>query len=80
MLLGQQKLDAIIITSGEALQNLLVMIPQQYRPMLVAIPIIVVSGRIAQIAGNMGFKQIVTAEYPADTAIMVAVTMSLTGN
>ncbi|MDD2723352.1 MAG: uroporphyrinogen-III synthase [Methylovulum sp.] len=78
-LLGQRKLDAITITSGEALQNLLIMIPQPYHPMLLAIPIIVVSGRIAQMAGDLGFKQIVAAEYPADIAIMVAVTISLTG-
>lgn len=79
MLLAQQRLDAITITSGEALQNLLVMVAPEYHDLLLAIPVIVVSNRIAQIADYLGFKQITVAAQPADTAIIEAVTMCLTG-
>lgn len=78
-LLAQHQLAAITITSGEALQNLLMMTTTEYHPLLLAIPIIVVSGRIAQMADEMGFKQIVVAAQAADTAIIEAVTMCLTG-
>ncbi|MFZ2449918.1 MAG: uroporphyrinogen-III synthase [Methylovulum miyakonense] len=78
-LITQHQLDAITVTSGDALQNLLMMVAPQYHSLLLAIPIVVVSGRIAQIAGHLGFKQIVVAAQPADTAIHEAVTMCLTG-
>ncbi|MDD5273903.1 MAG: uroporphyrinogen-III synthase [Methylovulum sp.] len=78
-LLAQQRLHAITITSGEALQNLLMMVAPEYHPWLLAIPVIVVSARIAHIADGLGFKQIVVAAQPADTAILEAVTMCLMG-
>jgi uroporphyrinogen-III synthase len=78
-LLVQQNLAAITITSGDALQNLWLMIAPQYYPQLLVIPLIVVSDRIAKMADGLGFKQIVVAAQPADTAILEAVTMCLTG-
>ncbi|ASF45892.1 uroporphyrinogen-III synthase [Methylovulum psychrotolerans] len=78
-LLTQQRLQAITITSGEALQNLLMMVAPAYHPLLTAIPVIVVSGRLAQMANNLGFKHVVVAEQPADSAMIKAVTMCLTG-
>jgi uroporphyrinogen-III synthase len=78
-LLEEQELAAITITSGEALQNLLMMTASEYHPLLLATPLIVVSGRIAQLADDMGFKQIVVAAQVADMAIIEAVTMCLTG-
>jgi uroporphyrinogen-III synthase len=78
-LLEQKQLAAITITSGEALQNLLMMTASEYYPLLLATPLIVVSGRIAQLADDMGFKQIVVAAQVADMAIIEAVTMCLTG-
>lgn len=79
VLLAQGRLAAITITSGEALRNLLIMIAPQHHSLLQALPIIVVGGRVAQLASELGFKQIVVAAEPADTAIIEAVTMCLTG-
>jgi uroporphyrinogen-III synthase len=78
-LLAQRQLDAITITSGEALQNLLALLEPPYHRLLFAVPVIVVSDRIRQIAGDLGFKQIVVAANPSDTAILAAVITGLTG-
>ncbi|TAL55238.1 MAG: uroporphyrinogen-III synthase, partial [Methylovulum sp.] len=78
-LLAQGRLDAITITSGEALQNLLIMLGENYHRLLFAIHLIVVSDRIRQMAADMGFKQIAVAAGPSDAAILEAVTKCLTG-
>ena len=79
LLLTQGRLDVVTITSGEALQNLLIMLGGNYHQMLFAIHLIVVSDRIGQMAADMGFKQIVVAASPSDAAILEAVTKCLTG-
>ncbi|MGR8999229.1 MAG: uroporphyrinogen-III synthase, partial [Gammaproteobacteria bacterium] len=58
LLLAQDILDVITITSGEALQNLLIMLDKEYHQKLFAIPLVVISDRIRQIASGMGFKRI----------------------
>jgi uroporphyrinogen-III synthase len=78
-LLPRQQVAVITITSGEALQNLLMMVAPQYRAYLTVIPIVVVSERLRQMASGLGFKQIVVAAQPADAAIFEAVTTCLTG-
>jgi uroporphyrinogen-III synthase len=78
-LLSQNKLNFVTITSGEALQNLLAMIERHYHNLLFAIPLIVISERIRQIAADLGFKQIVVAVKATDTAILEAVMTSLKG-
>ncbi|MDP2902738.1 MAG: uroporphyrinogen-III synthase [Methylovulum sp.] len=78
-LLAQGRLDAVTITSGEALQNLLMMLGERYHQPLFAIKLIVVSDRIRQMAAELGFKQIVVAAGPSDAAILEAVTKCLTG-
>ncbi|MDO9107054.1 MAG: uroporphyrinogen-III synthase [Methylovulum sp.] len=78
-LLAQRKLDAVTVTSGEALQNLLLMLGEHYHQRLFAIHLIVVSDRIAQMAADIGCKQIVVAAGPSDAAILEAVTKCLTG-
>lgn len=79
LLLAQGGLNAVTITSGEALQNLLIMLGENYHRLLFAIPLIVVSDRIGQMAADRGFKQIVVAASPSDAAILEAVTKCLTG-
>lgn len=79
LLLKQSGIDVITITSGEALQNLLTLLGQEYHELLFAIPLVVVSDRIRQIADNMGFKQIVVTNNPSDAAILEAVTMCVGG-
>ena len=79
-LLRHKQLDGITITSGETIQNLLLIIEKKYHPLLFALPTIVISERIKQIAIEMGFKKITVAASPSDTAILTAVIESLQGN
>ncbi|PPC90568.1 MAG: uroporphyrinogen III synthase [Methylobacter sp.] len=71
-LMEQSRLHAITVTSGEALQNLREMLSPKL-PKLLTIPLIVISGRLKQLAAEMGFKQIVVADSPADAAILKSV-------
>jgi uroporphyrinogen-III synthase len=79
LLLVQDKLDVITVTSGEALQNLLIMLEEKYHQRLFEVPLVVVSNRIRQIAADMGFKRIAVASSPSDAAILETVTMCVTG-
>lgn len=79
-LLQSKQLDGITITSGEIVRNLLLIIEKKYHPLLFALPTIVISERIKQIAVDMGFKKITVAACPSDTAILTAVIESLQGN
>ncbi|MGZ8226037.1 MAG: uroporphyrinogen-III synthase [Methylococcaceae bacterium] len=78
-LLAQNKLDIITITSGEALQNLLIMLTEDNHKLLFKLPLVVVSDRIGQIAADIGFKRIAVTNGPSDTAVLEAVTMCLMG-
>ncbi|WP_411726334.1 uroporphyrinogen-III synthase [Methyloglobulus sp.] len=71
-LLGQDKLDVVIITSCEALQNLLAMLGTNYKKRLAMVPLVVISERIRQLAGDMGFMRIAVTECPSDLAILDA--------
>jgi uroporphyrinogen-III synthase len=79
LLLAQDKLDVITVTSGEALQNLLIMLEEKHHHQLFEVPLVVVSNRIRQIAADMGFKRIAVASSPSDVAILETVTMCVTG-
>ncbi len=79
LLLEQDKLDVITITSGEALQNLLVMLEKCFQERLFDIPLVVISNRIRQIAAELGFKRIAVAQSPSDSAILETVIMCVTG-
>jgi len=79
LLLTQDKLDAITITSGEALQNLLIMLKEKHHQQLFSVPLVVVSNRIRHIAAEIGFKQIAVTNSPSDAAILETVTMCVTG-
>ena len=78
-LLSRNKLNAVTIASGEALQNLLAMVEHHHHNLLFAIPLIVISERVRQIAADLGFKQIAVAINASDTAILEAVMTSLKG-
>lgn len=64
------RLDAITITSGDALNNLMAMIAKKLHDKLIRIPIIVISHRIKKIAEQKGFKTIFVTEEPSDMAII----------
>jgi uroporphyrinogen-III synthase len=72
-LLEQGLLDAIIVTSCEALQNLLTMLGSNYKKKLAMILLVVISERISRLAAELGFTRIVVTESPSDQAILDAV-------
>ena len=72
VLLEQDLLDVIIITSYEALQNLMAMLDTDYHKKLVKIPLVVISDRISRLAAELGFMRIAVTESPADPAILAA--------
>ena len=72
-LLDRSKLGGIVITSGEALKNLLMLIGNDYRERLITIPLVTISQRIQNLAAGLEFKRIVLAQNPSDAAILDAV-------
>jgi len=78
-LLAQNRLDAVTVTSVEALQNLLIMIGEDNHKLLLALPLVVVSDRIRSVAADLGFKRITVTDSPADSAILEAVAIACNG-
>lgn len=78
-LLEQNKLDVITATSGETLHNLLIMLGVAHHQQLFALPLVVVSDRIKQIAAELGFKRIAVTDSPSDEAILETVNQSNRG-
>jgi len=72
------KIHAVTITSGEALHNLLAMLDKQSVILLRALPLVVVSERIKQMAEQLGFKWIEVSK-PADSAILETLKMLFNG-
>ncbi len=79
LLLAHDKLDVITATSGDALQNLLIMLEEKNHQQLFEVPLVVISNRIRQIAADMGFKRIAVTSSPSDAAILETVTLCVTG-
>jgi uroporphyrinogen-III synthase len=69
-LLEQGLLAVIIVTSFEALQNLLAMLGANYKKKLAMISLVVISERISKLAAELGFTQIAVTENPSDPAIL----------
>ncbi len=78
-LLEQKKLDIITVTSGEILQNLLIMLGAAHHRQLFSLPLVVVSDRIKQMAVDMGFKRITVTNSPSDEAILETVNQNNRG-
>jgi len=72
-MLKNKTLDAITITSGDALKNLVTMIGAELADNLFAVPLIVISNRIKQLAEESGFETIAVTENPSDIAIIKTV-------
>ncbi len=67
------EVDVITITSGEGLRNLYEVVGKLGRMWLRKTPLVVGSGRIAEVAAELGFKAPVeTAEDPTDVAMLAA--------
>ena len=76
--LRHEQLDAVTITSGEALQNLLAML-EPAASLLRKRPLVVASGRIGQLALELGFERIAVSLQPTDAAILETLTTLLNG-
>ncbi len=78
-LIRQKHLDLITVTSGEAIQNLVTMLPNSEHNFLRKIPLVVVSERIKTIAKDLGFEHIALAQTPSDDAIFNTITTIING-
>jgi uroporphyrinogen-III synthase len=78
-LLKRNRLDLIIATSGEAVKNLLIMLGEKNQNLALAIPLVVVSERLRQIAEDSGFERILVTDSPSDTAILEKIITWATG-
>jgi len=67
-----KELDALTVTSGEALHNLVMMLSSAPPQQLFRIPLVVFSGRIKVLAQSFGFRRIVVTKKPSDAAIIKA--------
>ncbi len=70
--LSQWCIDVIMITSGEGLSNLQVLLTPAETTKLRRISLIVPSQRVANMAQSAGFDQVVTAENASDLAMLRA--------
>lgn len=69
-MLQQGKINAITISSGESLSNLLTMIGKKIHYKLISVPLIVISHRIKILAEQIGFKHISVTEKTGDAAMI----------
>jgi len=72
-LIERNELNGIVVTSGEALENLLKMIGNRYQERLIEISLVTISQRIQNLAASLGFKRIAVTENPSDAAMLDAV-------
>lgn len=74
-LLRDRKIDAIVCTSGEGLRNLVRLLGETARPFLQHTPLIVVSRRLVDLAGELNFNQVYLAENASHIAVMKMLVM-----
>jgi uroporphyrinogen-III synthase len=67
-------------TSGELLDNLLTLVGRRGRDQLLATPLVVVSGRTAESAAQLGFARVELADGASDAAIITALCRIATGS
>lgn len=70
--LNSGEIDTITVTSGEGLENLVEMAGDEGRDALTKTELTVVSPRIAEIAKELGFASITTAEGAADERVLIS--------
>jgi uroporphyrinogen-III synthase len=78
-LLDEDKIAVVTATSGEALQNLIAMLPQKQQIIIKNIPLIVMSERLKTIAINMGFFRVNATHEPSDDAIIHTISTIING-
>lgn len=75
----EKQLDIITATSGDAIQNLVTMLPKAQHNTLKQLPLVVMSERVENIAKQLGFQWILVAQQPSDDAILEAATTIIHG-
>jgi uroporphyrinogen-III synthase len=69
-------IDSVVSTSNDSLQNLFCMLGEENKLYLQALPLLVVSERIATCARALGFKKIIVAANARDESILEALVQS----
>ena len=67
-----RSIDAIVITSGQALEHLLRLTPEPMRKVLLQKQLVVPGPRVVEKASQLGFQALVTPEKMSDAAIVQA--------
>lgn len=70
--LRQGKVDAVIVTSSQALEQLVALCGDDLRSGLLRAQLVVPSGRMVQLAQSLGFRTPVVANEPVDRALIEA--------
>ncbi|WP_232470299.1 MULTISPECIES: fused uroporphyrinogen-III synthase HemD/membrane protein HemX [Methylococcus] len=65
-------LDILTATSGEAIEHLYRLIPPEERPRLLETPLVVISERLKNQAGTLGFRHVMVADTASDAAVLEA--------
>ena len=71
-MIEHDELNAISVTSSDALRNLLLLTREDLQPCLKNLPLFVVSPRMADVANELGFSQIHTSKRATDEEILAA--------
>ena len=56
-----ESVDLVVAHSGELLENLLAVVVENQRPILMSLPILVPSERVSDIAIGLGFRTVICA-------------------
>jgi len=78
--ISQREIDVILLSSGEGLANLLLLLSPTETTTVKAISVIVPSERVADMARDTGFKSVLTAENASDEAMLRALQKWRPGN
>ncbi|MEW6039076.1 MAG: uroporphyrinogen-III synthase [Pseudomonadota bacterium] len=64
--------DILTATSGEAIEHLYRLVPPEDRPRLIETPLVVISERLKNQAGSLGFQHVAVADTTSDPAVLEA--------
>ena len=68
--------QAIMLSSGEGLDNMVSLLCEDERPAVFALPVVVPGPRVADLARDRGFQHIIEADNASDQSMLVALSKS----
>jgi len=71
-LIQEKKITALVTTSGEGLLNLFKLLEKKTHSLLLRVPLVVISPRLARLGKRLQFRRILLASGPGGNAIMSA--------